>query len=85
MARPQARNLLVQSTAPQGSSNRCEACQALRDQRITLKAVPVQEQPRRTLLSQPLKEEDRKKSATHRELMVFRNFYTGYTLTLGSS
>ena len=34
-----------------------------------------QEQPRRTLLSQPLKDDDRKKSSTHRELMVFRNFY----------
>ena len=34
-----------------------------------------QEQPRRTLLSQPLKEDDREKSSTHRELMVFRNFY----------
>ena len=35
-----------------------------------------QEQPRRTLLSQPLREEDKKKSSTHRELLVFKNFYT---------
>ena len=34
-----------------------------------------QEKPRRTLLSQPLKEEDQHKSSTHRELMVFRNYY----------
>ena len=35
-----------------------------------------QEQPRRTLLSQPLSEGDKVKSSTHRELLVFRNFYT---------
>ena len=34
-----------------------------------------QEKPRRTLLSQPLKKEDQHKSSTHRELMVFRNYY----------
>ena len=35
-----------------------------------------QENPRKTLLSKPLEDEDRKKSSTHRELMVFKDFYT---------
>ena len=34
-----------------------------------------QENPRKTLLSKPLEEEDQKKSSTHRELMVFRDYY----------
>ena len=35
-----------------------------------------QENPRKTLLSKPLGDEDQKKSSTHRELMVFKDFYT---------
>ena len=35
-----------------------------------------QDQPRKTLLSQPLKKEDITKSSTFRELLVFANFYT---------
>ena len=35
-----------------------------------------QKQPRRTLLSQPLKGEDKKKNSTRREMLVFRNSYT---------
>ena len=34
-----------------------------------------QDQPRKTLLSQPLRKEDRNKSSTSRELLVFANFY----------
>ena len=35
-----------------------------------------QENPRKTLLSKPLGDEDQKKSSTFRELKVFRDFYT---------
>jgi hypothetical protein len=34
-----------------------------------------QENPRKTLLSKPLENEDQKKSSTHRELLVFRDYY----------
>ena len=34
-----------------------------------------QDNPRKTLLSKPLREEDRQKSSTHRELLVYKDFY----------